>query len=77
MGAWAKSLTATESLGARVRACPMSDWAVFCLVESSFLRSFQRQRMCCDQSLVAGEPRVAASPFGDESTSWQRRQSDF
>jgi hypothetical protein len=54
-----------------------ADWAVFCVVESSFLRSFQRQQMCRDRSSVAREPRVAASSFGKESASWQRRQPDF
>uniref|UniRef100_A0A2N9EU67 NB-ARC domain-containing protein n=1 Tax=Fagus sylvatica TaxID=28930 RepID=A0A2N9EU67_FAGSY len=34
-------------------------------------------RMCGDRSPVAREPRVAASPFGEESASWQRRQPDF
>ena len=62
--------------GRRVRVRLAADWAVFCVVESSFPRSFQRQWMCRDRSPVAGEPRVAASPFGDESASWQRKRPD-
>jgi hypothetical protein len=58
-------------------AHPATDWVVFCVVKSSFPRSFQWQGMCCDRSSVAREPRVAASPFGEESASWQRRQPDF
>jgi hypothetical protein len=48
------------------------EWAVFCAVESSFPRAFQRYRMCRDRSPVAADPRVAVGPFGDESASWQR-----
>ena len=75
-GAWGH---VQESDGAPVLQAtrPAADWAVFCVVESSFPRSFQRQRMCRDRSPVAREPRVAASSFGEESTSWQRRQPDF
>jgi hypothetical protein len=63
--------------GWRVRARPVVNWVVFFVVESSFARSFQWQRMCHDRSSVAREPRVATSLFSDESASWQRRQPDF
>jgi hypothetical protein len=78
-GAWVrgKQLDGGRIFGRRVRARPAADWAVFCVVESSFPRSFQWHRMCRDRSPVAREPRVAASPFGEESASWQRRQPDF
>ena len=46
-------------------------------VGSSFSRSFQRLQRCRVRSSVAGEPRVAASLFDDESASWQHRQPDF
>jgi hypothetical protein len=55
-----------------VRARPVSEAAVFCAVQSSVLRAFQRYRRCCDQSPGTVDPRVAVGPFGDESTSWQR-----
>ena len=76
MGAWQKKLDGGWIFGRHVRVRSVADWAVFCVVESSFPRSFQRQWMCRDWSLVAQEPRVAASSFGDESVSWQRRQLD-
>jgi hypothetical protein len=56
---------------------PTVNQAVFCSVESSFPRYFQRQRMCRDWSPVEREPRVAESLFSDESAFWQRRQPDF
>jgi hypothetical protein len=71
-----EKLDGGQIFGRRVRVRPAADWAVFCVVESSFRRSFQRQRMCRDRSPVTGEPRVEASPFGDESTSWQRKRPD-
>ena len=43
-----------------------------CIVELSFLRSFQRRRRCRDRSLGAADPRVAVCPFGNESAFWQR-----
>ena len=53
-----------------MRARPALDGADSCAIESSFLRSFQRQRMCCDWSLGAANLRVAVCPFGDELASW-------
>ena len=55
-----------------MRARSTSDGADFCTFELSFPRSFQRQRRCRDQSLVAGDPRVAVGLFSNESASWQR-----
>ena len=59
--------------GARtcVRVRLASDEFDSCVVELSFLRSFQRRRRCRDRSLGAADPRVAVCPFGDESASWQ------
>ena len=37
-----EKLDCNRIFGRRVRACPAADWAVFYVVESSFLRSFQR-----------------------------------
>ncbi len=76
MGAWEK-LDGGWIFERHVRARPAADWVVLCVIELSFPRSFQRQRMCRDRNLVAGEPRVATSLFGNESASWQRRQPDF
>jgi hypothetical protein len=66
-------ITAPELWAAR----PTSYGVDSSAVGSSFSRSFKRLQRCRDRSSVAGEPRLAASLFGDESASWQRRQSDF
>ena len=36
------------------------------------VRAFQRYRQCLDRSPGTADLRVAVSPFGDESASWQR-----
>ena len=76
-GGACRRVTAHRIFRRRVRARSAADWVVFCVVESIFPRSFQQQWMCLDWSPVAREPRVAASSFGEESASWQRRQPDF
>ena len=76
-GAWQKKLDGSQIFGRRMAARSTSDEVDSCAVGSCFPRSFQRQRICRDRSSVAREPRVAASSFGEESASWQRRQPDF
>ena len=53
----------------RVRVCLVSESTIFCAVESSVSRVFQRYQQCCDWSLGMASPRVAVGPFGDESAS--------
>jgi hypothetical protein len=77
VGTWRKKLDGGRIFGQCVAARPASDEVDSCAVGSCFPRSFQRRRRCHDRSLVAGERRVAASLFGDESASWQCRQPDF
>jgi hypothetical protein len=67
-----RRVTAHWNFKRRVRARPVSKSVVFCAVESSVSRAFQRYQWCRDWSPPAADPRVAVGPFGDESTSWKR-----
>ena len=49
----------------------MSKSTVFCAVESSVPKAFQRYRRCNDRSPGTLDPRVAVGPFGNESASWK------
>ena len=71
-GGACKRVTAHQNFRRRMRARPVSESAVFCVVESSVSRSFQRYRQCRDRSLRTTDPRVAVGLFGNESASWQR-----
>jgi hypothetical protein len=55
-----------------MRAHPVLKSAVFCAIESSVPRAFQRYRRCNDRSPGTSDPRVAVDRFGDESASWKR-----
>jgi hypothetical protein len=70
-GGACKRVTTHRNFRRRVRARPVSESAVFCAVESSVSRSFQRYRWCRDRSPRTTDPRVAVGLFGDESASWQ------
>ena len=59
-GTWQKKLDGGWIFGRRVAVRPASVEVDSCTVGSYFPRSFQRRRRCCDQSLVAREPRVMA-----------------
>ena len=66
-----RRVTAHWNFKRRVRARLVSKSALFCAVESSVLRAFQRYWRCRDWSPPAADPRVAMGPFGDESASWK------
>jgi hypothetical protein len=67
-----RRVTAHRIFRWRVKVCPVLKAAVFCSVELSVSRAFQRYRRCLDQSPRTANPRVAVGPFGYESASWQR-----
>uniref|UniRef100_A0A2N9HMA9 Uncharacterized protein n=1 Tax=Fagus sylvatica TaxID=28930 RepID=A0A2N9HMA9_FAGSY len=71
-GGACRRVTVHRNFRRRQRARPVSESAVFCAIESSISRAFQRYRRYHDRSLGTADLRVAMGPFGDESASWQR-----
>jgi hypothetical protein len=70
-GGVCRRVTAHRNFKLRVKARPKSKSVVFCAVESSVSRAFQRYWRYRDRSPVAADLRVAVGPFGKESASWQ------
>ena len=68
-GGACRKVTVHWSFRRCVRACSVSESTVFCAVEFSVSRAFQRYWRCHDRSLGTACPRVVVGPFGYESAS--------